>query len=190
MLIEYDLLTNLDEIEALSPEWEELLSRSRCNRAFSSVTWYLAACRAQPHLLPCVAIARRDHALAALLPLALKPTGDAAFPSELSSYNDLIAASEDDGALAGLLDFAASTPKPYRVLDLRWVRKSSNLLRATRMISDQPDSMNCFQLDKDYYSFIRLPGSYEEYASLRQTGSGSSASNPPHFQPSAFRNCF
>ncbi len=167
MLIEYDLLTDLDEIEALSPEWEELLSRSRCNRAFSSVTWYLAACRAQPHLLPCVAVARRDHALAALLPLALKPTGDAAFPSELSSYNDLIAASEDDGALAGLLDFAVSPPKPYLRLDLRWVRKSSNLLRATRMINDQLDSMNCFQLDKEYYSFIRLPGSYEEYLESR-----------------------
>ena len=82
MLIEYHLLTDLDEIEALSPEWEELLGRSRCNRAFSSVTWYLAACRAQPHLLPCVATARRDRALAAVLPLALKPNGDAAFPSE------------------------------------------------------------------------------------------------------------
>ena len=50
MLIEYDLLTDLDEIEALSPEWEELLSRSHCNRAFSSVSWYLAACRAHAGL--------------------------------------------------------------------------------------------------------------------------------------------
>jgi CelD/BcsL family acetyltransferase involved in cellulose biosynthesis len=166
-LIEYELLTDLDAIEDLSAQWDELLGRSRCNRAFSSVTWYLAACRAQPQLVPSVAIARRDREIAGVLPLALKPTGDAAFPSEISSYNDLIAESSDDEVIAGLLDFAMSPSKPYSRLDFWWVRKSSNLLRATRMAGARPELIDCFRLQQDYYSFIRLPCSYEKYLESR-----------------------
>ncbi len=161
--IEYKLLTELGEIEGLSAEWDELLGRSRCNRAFSSVTWYLAACRAQPHLVPCVAIARRNGEMAGVLPLALKPTGEAAFPSVMSSYNDLIAATGDDDVAAGILEFAGAHPKPYLRLDLRWLRKSSNVRRA----APTGEGADWFRLETDPYSFIRLPGSYEEYLESR-----------------------
>jgi CelD/BcsL family acetyltransferase involved in cellulose biosynthesis len=165
MLIEYRLLTHLSEIQAIASQWDELLGRSCCNRAFSSVTWYVAACRAQPHLIPCVSIALRGLDLAGVLPLALNPaTGDAIFPSEMSSYNDLIVDPSDEAVAASLLHFAVSNPKPYGRLDLLWVRNSSKLLRAARSIEE---SLNCcFHSERDY-SFIRLPRTYEKYLESR-----------------------
>ena len=166
-LIEYKLLVDLDEIEAISSDWDQLLGRSRCNRAFSSAAWYLATCRAQPSVIPCVAIACRDGAIAGVLPLALTPsTGEAAFPSAISNYNDLVADPLDDDVLGGLLDYAISNPKPYVRVDLWWVRQSSNLLRAARLLHPRLDAIRCFNLVRDY-SVIRLPPSYEDYLNSR-----------------------
>jgi hypothetical protein len=134
-----------------------LLGRSQCNRAFSSPAWYLASCRAQPQLVPCLAIALRDRELAGVLPLALNLNGDAGFPNEPGGYNDLIAESADYEAMAGLLQFTISRPHLYQRLDLRWVRKRSNLARAARLVEMEPDP----------YSFIRLPNSYEQYLDSR-----------------------
>src|SRR5262249_38449964 len=68
----------------------------------------------------------------------------------------------------GLLNFAISPPKRYRRLDLRWVRKSSNLLRATRLIEGTADVSGCYHLEPDdYYSYIRLPCSYQDYLDSR-----------------------
>ncbi len=167
MLIEYELLTDLDEIRALSNQWDELLGRSCCNRAFSSVAWYVASCLAQPHLVPCVAIVRSGATIAGILPLALNPaTGEAAFPSDVSSYNDLIADSSDETLLCGLWDFAISSPKPYIHLDLKWLRENSNLARATAC-SECRGIAGCFELQQDVYSFVRLPCSYEDYLDSR-----------------------
>jgi len=102
-----------------------------------------------------------------VLPLALTPNGDAAFPSEISSYNDLIVESSDEEVLAGLLNFAMLPPKPFRRLDFWWVRQSSNLLRAIRKIDARPELIDCFRLEQDYYTFIRLPCSYEKYLESR-----------------------
>src|SRR6185503_3661789 len=57
--LDYSVLTDLCAIAALSAEWDELLARSRCNRAFSCSKWYLATPYLLPHLEPLVLVARR-----------------------------------------------------------------------------------------------------------------------------------
>lgn len=39
--ISYRILTNLSDVLAIAPAWDRLLYQSPCNRAFSSVHWFL-----------------------------------------------------------------------------------------------------------------------------------------------------
>ena len=102
-----------------------------------------------------------------VFPLAFNPSrGEAIFPSEVSSYNDLIAESQDDEVIAGILDFTLAHPKPYDRVKLRWVRKSSNLLRGASLIGGA-GKRPPFDLEGDYYSFVQLTPSYEQYIESR-----------------------
>jgi len=65
------VLTDLPEIARLSDEWDALLARSICNRAFSSAQWFVASCSANPSFQPYVIIARKGAVLAGILPLVL-----------------------------------------------------------------------------------------------------------------------
>jgi len=105
--LECELLEDRASIEAIAVEWRALLDRSRCNRAFSGPTWFLAALDAWPALVPNVIVARRAGEVAGILPLVRHQQDDIArFATLLSDYNDLIVAEGDMAAARRLMIFA------------------------------------------------------------------------------------
>jgi CelD/BcsL family acetyltransferase involved in cellulose biosynthesis len=159
----YGVLDDLREIEALSAEWDALLERSPCNRAFSSSAWYVTACRVTPALSPYLFTARRGAALVGILPLAVDGDAkEAVFPSKMSNYNDVVAEGDDSAAAAGLLRQAFTGARPYERLNLWWVRKSSNAARAARLLAAAGEVGEAFRVERDY-AYLKLPPSYEEF---------------------------
>ncbi len=161
--LDYEVLDDLREIEALSEEWDALLDQSPCNRAFSSSVWYVTACRVTPSLSPHLITARRGASLVGVLPLAFDGgTKEALFPSKMSNYNDVVARHDDAEAAAGLLRHAFNGPKPYEKINLWWIRKSSNAARAARLLAAAGECEEPFRVERDY-AYLSLPPSYDEF---------------------------
>ncbi|MEP7006382.1 MAG: GNAT family N-acetyltransferase [Sphingomonas bacterium] len=119
-----EILDRRDAIEALAPEWRVLLDRSRCNRAFSGPTWYLAALDVWPDQAPRVIVARRAGGIAGVVPLVWQPEEETArFATRLSDYNDLIVADGDMAAARRLMIFAR---RHFPNLELNCIRADSN----------------------------------------------------------------
>jgi CelD/BcsL family acetyltransferase involved in cellulose biosynthesis len=163
--ITYRVLSELDEVISIAPEWDALLESSQCNRAFSSPFWYLAACQDEQVQSPYVITARRHTVLAGILPLAITGQGTtAAFPTYLADYNDIIALSEDFSVLSGLLRCALSASGEYQNLVLTDLRGDSNCAQALSLVLQEQKT-----LVPDYSScpHVRLPSSYTQYVRTR-----------------------
>ncbi|MEO6217164.1 MAG: GNAT family N-acetyltransferase [Sphingomonas sp.] len=119
-----EVLEGRDAIEAVASEWRALLDQSRCNRAFSGPTWYLAALEVWPDQAPRVIIARRAGQLAGIFPLVWQPEDQTArFATRLSDYNDLIVADGDMAAARRMMIFARHH---FPNLELNCIRMDSN----------------------------------------------------------------
>lgn len=160
--ISYEVLRELPRLTAISSDWDALVQRSRCNRAFSSSTWFLAACRVMPAPAPYVIAARRGGTLVGLFPLVVTPDGSqAGFPNSPADYNDMIAAPDDAGVLTGLLEHALSSRRGYERIVLKRLRLDSNCAQAVRLmhptlnLDGPPNKQVCF--------YVRLSSSYHEY---------------------------
>ncbi|HVS83304.1 MAG TPA: GNAT family N-acetyltransferase [Pyrinomonadaceae bacterium] len=157
------VFTDLSKIAGLTEEWEALLTRSSCNRAFSSAHWFIATCVANPSFQPYVIIARRGAELAGLLPLVLTDEGRVAtFPSYLTDYSDAIVARDDFTVVAGLLDHARAAPDGYRRLVLRHIRRDSNCVRAIQMQKSGSEDDNAFR-EMVGCHYLRLPATYDDF---------------------------
>ena len=163
----YEVLTQPPQVKAILGDWDRLLERSLCNRAFSSPHWYLAACATAPVRSMHVIVARRGGVVKGVFPLALaEASRTALFPGLLGDYNDLIAGDDDRPVLAGLLDFAITRPNGYDKLVLRRLRRDSNCLRAARAIYPARLVEQVFYLDMTC-PYIDLPPTYEDYLATR-----------------------
>jgi CelD/BcsL family acetyltransferase involved in cellulose biosynthesis/biotin carboxylase len=115
-----EILDSREAVAAIAPAWRALLERSRCNRAFSGPSWYLAALEVQPDLEPRLVAAYRDGALAGLLPLAWDGARQVVrFASDLSDYNDVVASAHDRPAARRLMALARGR---FPALELACVR--------------------------------------------------------------------
>lgn len=163
--LEYCVLRDLSQVQALAPQWERLLAQSHCNRAFSSSNWFLAWCRHHPQLAPFILIANRGPELAAVLPLVLRESSAIDFPSPMCDYNDMVASVGDFAAQYGLLEYAISEASAYQ-MTFSNVRPDSNCVQALREMAEtkavkadyQPDG-NCF--------YIQLPDTFAGYLATR-----------------------
>ena len=167
--LSFHVLTELSDITALASEWDSLLERSSCNRAFSSSKWFIATCRHLPQLQPYVLIARRRTALVGILPLVL---GDhskvATFSNYLNDYSDVIVASHDWATAAGLLNYARSTPNGYEHIVLSQIRQDSNCLRAIEVMEPKGSRDWSFREIVSCH-YLLLPASHDDF--LRSKGS-------------------
>ncbi len=164
--LEYHLLRDLVEIEAIAACWDSLLEQSPCNRAFSSSKWFLAWCRSHPRLTPFVAIARRGPDLVAVLPLAVQQEqGSIDFPSPMCDYNDLVACAEDRAAQSGLLAFALANAVPCRIV-LSNVRPDSNCRQAAAGLAESQALQVSYRPDKNCF-YIQLSGTFAGYLTTR-----------------------
>jgi CelD/BcsL family acetyltransferase involved in cellulose biosynthesis len=164
--LEYCVLRELAEVESIAQQWDRLLEQSPCNRAFSSCQWFVAWCRSQQQQAPFVMIARRGAELAAVLPLAQQEEpGTLDFASSMSDYNDLIADAEDLTAQVGLMQFAISEGRAYRLAfsnvrpDSLCVQAAGRMAESAGLKTSYQPSWNCF--------YLPLPNTFVEYLATR-----------------------
>jgi CelD/BcsL family acetyltransferase involved in cellulose biosynthesis len=163
--ITYEVLDQLSEIEAIAGEWDSLLDRSPCNRAFSCSQWFIVSCSLDQSLAPRVLIARREGVIAGVLPMVLHhDSGVATFVSELCDYNDIVALENDETIVAGLLNFAISHQDGYRRIILSRLRSDSNCLRGARALDPAHDFDHQLTGGTQY---VQLPATFEEYLNTR-----------------------
>lgn len=162
-----EALTEPSEVEALAGEWDALLERSPCNRAFSSFAWYAAALRLAEPASPFVVVARRGGVLAGVLPLALAADGVAAFPGELSDYNDIVAEAGDADAHVGLLEHARGCARGGERVELKCLRRDSNCLRALQRMKPGEGLEPLLKGRRVPCPYVRLAGGYDAYLASR-----------------------
>ncbi len=159
----FQALTDVSEIARLSDEWDALLARSVCNRAFSSAQWFIASCSANPSFRPYAIIARKGTELAGILPLVLIEEGTlATFPSYLTDYSDAIVARDDFAVVTGLLDHARVEPNGYQRLVLRHIRRDSNCMRAIQTPENGSEAEAAFREMVGCY-YLRLRATYDDF---------------------------
>jgi CelD/BcsL family acetyltransferase involved in cellulose biosynthesis len=160
---DYAALTDLRAITSFSAEWDELLTRSRCNRAFSCSKWYLATPQLLPDLEPLVLVVRRNGMLAGILPLWLDiHKKRAVFPDDYSDHLDIIAADEDTDVIAGLLNFAIQQQQRYDTLSLKHIKLNSNCVSAAQMLGLFQEE--AFAPENSLpYAVLDLAGGFESY---------------------------
>src|SRR5215470_1700199 len=133
--VQYELLTEIEQATALSSDWDSLLARSRCNRAYSCSQWYLATHELLPQLQPLVFVARRKNILSGILPLWLESNRRLArFGDKFGDHLDIIAADEDMEVITGLLASALQGTGSYDRLALGQVKRDSNYIRAAKAL--------------------------------------------------------
>jgi CelD/BcsL family acetyltransferase involved in cellulose biosynthesis/SAM-dependent methyltransferase len=131
----FEVLHDVASVAAASTEWAGLLSRSSCNRAFSSAAWFGAWYEVFDDFAPYVLVGRRAGGVAGLLPLAVAPGGDAVLsPCNWSDYNDAIIDGDDARVAAGLLARAISELTADCRVVLRRIRHDSCLGRALPLL--------------------------------------------------------
>jgi CelD/BcsL family acetyltransferase involved in cellulose biosynthesis len=163
-LVSFQLLTDLREIEEITPEWEALLQLSICNRAFSSPAWFIAAYQSQRETPLHVIVARRNGILAGVFPLVVNTkTRLAEFATVWNDYNDMITATGDTEVMAGLLHYALTQPMGCDKLALQRLRYDSNCFRALRSVFSESHLEKCFVEEPTQYTYVPLSSSYEEY---------------------------
>ncbi len=163
-MLEYSVLRDLRQVEALALQWEKLLAQSHCNRAFSSSMWFLAWCRYHPQLAPFVLIANRGPELVAVLPLVLQDSA-LDFPSPMCDYNDMVAAPGDLDTQCGLLEFAIAQAANYRMAFSN-LRPDSNCVQALGRLSEVKETKANYRPDKNCF-YIQLPDTFAGYLSTR-----------------------
>lgn len=164
--VTYDVLTELAAVTAIAQEWNTLLDRSDCNRAFSSAQWFIATCRVHPQMTPHVILARRQGEVVGILPL-VSVDSRAEFPSYLSDYNDLIVAREDSSvAVALILDWTVSSIEAHRLSRFGNLRDDSQCLRAVRALQTAR-LLDCVVKPERTCYYLSLLSTYADYLKTR-----------------------
>jgi GNAT acetyltransferase-like protein len=160
-------LTEIEQATAISSEWDLLLARSRCNRAYSCSKWYLATHELVPQLQPLVFIARRGNVLSGILPLWLESNRRLArFGDNFGDHLDIIAADEDMEVITGLLAFALQGTGSYDRMALGQVKRDSNYVRAAKALGLDEVVDHVFAPENRLsYAVLDITRGYDDYMS-------------------------
>jgi CelD/BcsL family acetyltransferase involved in cellulose biosynthesis len=163
--LDYRILTDIDQIAEISSEWNRLLEKSRCNRAYSCSKWYLATPELCPQLQPLVFIAQRHGVLAGILPLWLDSSQRLArFGDNYGDHPDIIATDDDLAVITGLLALALQGTGSYDRLVLGQVKHDSNYVKAARALGLGEAVDEFFLPGKSLiYAVLDLTCGYDEY---------------------------
>lgn len=163
------IYSDLSEIAGLAPEWDALLAKSSCNKAFGSLEWYLASCRVQSSLSPYLVTAALGQEMMCILPLALNSqNGTAVFPHFANDYNDILVRGDNLAHTADLLKYALSLNTGCRRICLSKLRPDSACARIKDCLKGDPQ-IECQLRETEVYSYIQLPNTFDKYLiSLRK----------------------
>jgi CelD/BcsL family acetyltransferase involved in cellulose biosynthesis len=161
------IYSDLSEIAGLSGQWDALLAKSDCNKAFGSLEWYVASCCIQSSLSPYLVTAGLGSELTCILPLALNPqNGTMIFPHFACDYNDMLIRGRDLAQGRDLLKYALSLQPGCRRVILSKLRPDSACARLMDSFKNDPD-IECQHRETEVYSYIRLPDTFDEYLMSR-----------------------
>jgi CelD/BcsL family acetyltransferase involved in cellulose biosynthesis len=165
----YQTVTELSAIREIATEWDSLLDRSVCNRAFSSSKWFVGACRTDAALTPCVLIARRQGEIAGILPLTIdRNERILQFSTVLADYNDVIVAEGDDGAATGLIAEALPELTNCQRAVLMHLRDDSRLARVLKAVHGGGDGSDLHPVGRqDRALYIPFDTGYEGFLKSR-----------------------
>ncbi len=164
--LEFELLNELPQIRAIAREWDELLAKTQCNRAFSCSSWYIAYCKSYPSVTPHVVVTRRYSKLSAVLPLLIIPEEKSLeFVRGFTDYNDVIATKDDADAVAVLLRYVYRMSRDYRAKLSRF-RQDSVCLQSLKEIGPDPE-LPSPSISTDFYSYVSLPPNHNDYLMSR-----------------------
>ena len=167
--IAYEVLTEFSQVVSISSDWDSLLERSRCNRAFSCSTWYMATRELYPSLKPVVLVARYNRAVAGIMPLVVDAAGESAgFHGSWSGDPDIIAEDDDIDVIVGLLRLATSDQGYFDKLLLKRIRRDSNCFRALKLLRLSGNIEGALSQEKsEVCSYADLSRGYDEYMRTR-----------------------
>jgi CelD/BcsL family acetyltransferase involved in cellulose biosynthesis len=114
---------------------------------------------------PLVLIARRDRALAGVMPLVIDDSGrKAGFPRNWCDYQDIISYDGDTEVSAGLLDLAISGTGDYDRLSLKRIRRDSNCFQAALSLKPGLDDEDLFLPERMVeYTYVDLARGFDVY---------------------------
>jgi CelD/BcsL family acetyltransferase involved in cellulose biosynthesis len=165
--IEYKVYSDLQQIAAISRQWDELLAIAPCNRAFGSMEWYAVSCRKQSSWRPFVVTASCGGRISCILPLVIDHEDETAkFPHHAADYNDVIAKAGDSLLIADLLNHALIVSQGCRRMILSKLRPDSCCAGAFPFLSDR-SNLQCDWRETDIYRYVNLPGSFDAYLNSR-----------------------
>jgi CelD/BcsL family acetyltransferase involved in cellulose biosynthesis len=164
--VSYDVLTEVSALTAIAEEWNTLLDRSECNRAFSSAQWFIATCRVNPQMTPHVIVSRRGSEVAGILPLVSTQGHSAEFPSYLCDYNDIVVARDDSSVALALLDCVVGSARDYERIKFSNLRDDSECLRAVRLLKEMKSVDWIITPDMTCY-YLSLTSTYDDYLKTR-----------------------
>src|SRR5262245_32734909 len=165
--LEYRVYFDSSEIAGIARQWDDLLKRSSCNRAFGALEWYLASCRYQSSLKPYLVTAALGQEWICVLPLALDlQTGIAVFPHLENDYNDALVRGHDPSTLAGLLQYALFERTACRQIRLAKLRPDSQCAQAGALLNSNVH-IEYRSRDMKLYRFISLPPTFDDYLASR-----------------------
>lgn len=163
--VRYEILTEIEDVRLIAPEWDYLLATSRCNLAFSCSKWYLARVELLPPVQPLVFTAYRDQVLSGVLPLWLYSSQRLAhFGDDYRDYLDIIAADDDRDVIIGLLKLALQGAENYDRLVLGTVKRDANFVKGAKALGLEEAIVELFTPGKALaYAVIDLRSGYDEY---------------------------
>ena len=165
--LQFKIYSDLSDVAGLSRQWDKLLAESSCNRAFGSMEWYLASCRVQSSLTPYLVTATLGSEIACMLPLARNfQNGTMVFPHFANDYNDILIKGSNAVLAADLLKYALSLQTDCRRIILSKLRPDSSCARILHCFKGDPN-IECQQRETEVYSYIQLPGTFDEYLASR-----------------------
>src|SRR5215467_8159649 len=163
--IDFSILTDMADVGSIATEWDDLLAKSRVNRAYSCSKWYLATVELAPRLQPLAFAVYRNGILAGILPLWLDVSERlATIGDNFIDHSDIIAEDDDWEVIAGLLDFALKGTGAYDHLFLGQVKLDSNYVKAAKALVMGETVDQFFLPDKSFkYAVLDIRLGYDEY---------------------------
>jgi CelD/BcsL family acetyltransferase involved in cellulose biosynthesis len=157
-----------EQIEEITPAWDELLAVSSCNRTFNSREWYMASNTRLTSWSPYVVAAFRGEKALCILALVIDSedkTVKFAHHSR-SDYNDAVAQTAAPELIADLLGYALANAHGCRRMVLSRLRPDSQCAQAVPLLRTR-SKFECNWREIDHYRRACLPESFDGYLNSR-----------------------
>ena len=155
-----------EQIEEITPAWDELLAVSSCNRTFSSREWYTASSTRLGSFSPYVVAVFRGGKALGILPLVIDSADRTVKFPHHCDYNDVVGGTADPELIADLLCYALFNAQGCRRMVLSRLRPDSYCAQVVPLLRAN-SRFECDWREIDRYHRACLPESFDSYLNSR-----------------------